>query len=129
MRPSNLVPFMTASDQQLVERLLAGDERAFRGFFNEYFDRLYRFALARTHGDVDIAEKAAQRALCRPVRRLDGYRGDASLFTWLAQICRNELADRLGTTFEAARSTLQPVRSAFRSAMAARGLDAVALGR
>jgi NAD(P)-dependent dehydrogenase (short-subunit alcohol dehydrogenase family) len=39
------------------------------------------------------AEEAAQRALIRAVRRLDGFRGESSLFTWLARICRNELAD------------------------------------
>lgn len=207
MGPSNLMPHMTANDKQLVERLLAGDERAFRGFFDEYFDRLYRFALSRTRGDPHLAEEAAQRALCRAVRRLDSYRGEASLFTWLVQICRNELADlfeaagrdasrnvsmdsneriraeaeqvsgaasadpaqqrqaddaglvvrqvldelpgryaevlewkyldelgtqaiadRLGTTFEAAQSTLQRARGAFRSALVSRGLDAASLG-
>lgn len=195
------------NDKQLVERLLAGDERAFRGFFDEYFDRLYRFALSRTRGDTHLAEEAAQRALCRAVRRLDSYRGEAALFTWLVQICRNELADlfeatareasrtvsidsservravaervagdsasdpaharqtddaglvvrqvldnlpgryaevlewkylddlptqdiaqRLGTTFEAAQSTLQRARGAFRSALASRGIDAATLG-
>ena len=32
-------------DRKLVERLLAGDERAFSSFFEEYFPRVYRFAL------------------------------------------------------------------------------------
>jgi RNA polymerase sigma-70 factor (ECF subfamily) len=84
---------MQEDDRQLVARLLAGDERAFREFFDEYFDRLYRFAMSRTRGDGSFAEEAAQRALIRAVRRLDGFRGESSLFTWLARICRNELAD------------------------------------
>jgi RNA polymerase sigma-70 factor (ECF subfamily) len=84
---------MHQDDRQLVERLLAGDEAAFRSFFEEYFDRLQRFAMARTRGNADLSREAAQRALCRAVRRLDSYRGEAALFTWLAQICRNELAD------------------------------------
>jgi RNA polymerase sigma-70 factor (ECF subfamily) len=82
-------------DRQLVGRLLDGDERAFQAFFDEYFGRLYRFALSRTSGNADLSQEAAQRALCRAVRALDSWRGDASLFTWLAQICRNELADLL----------------------------------
>lgn len=86
---------MATDDKILVSRLLAGEEQAFREFFDEYFDRLYRFAMARTRGEADLSEEASQRALCRAVRRLDSFRGDASLFSWLAQICRNELADLL----------------------------------
>ena len=86
---------MAKDDKTLVSQLLAGDEQAFREFFDEYFDRLYRFAMARTRGEADLSEEASQRALCRAVRRLDSFRGDASLFSWLAQICRNELADLL----------------------------------
>lgn len=90
---------MSKSDQLRVKRLLEGDERALREFFDEHFDRLYRFALSRLrHGSgiaPDLAEEAAQRTLCRAVRRLDSFRGDASLFSWLAAICRNELADLL----------------------------------
>ena len=84
---------MSKSDQKQVERLLAGDERAFREFFDEYFDRLYRFALSRARNDSSLAEEAAQRAVCRAVRKLDSFRGESSLFSWLAGICRNELAD------------------------------------
>jgi RNA polymerase sigma-70 factor (ECF subfamily) len=84
---------MRQDDRALVVRLLAGDENAFRSFFDEYFDRLYRFALSRTAGRADLAEEAAQRTLCRALRALPQYRAEAALFTWLAQICRNELAD------------------------------------
>lgn len=84
---------MREDDRALVARLLAGDENAFRSFFDGYFDRLYRFALSRTRGRADLAEEAAQRAFCRAVRALPQYRGEAALFTWLAQICRHELAD------------------------------------
>lgn len=84
---------MHDSDRQLVARLLAGDPAAFKAYFDANFDRLFRFALALTRGDVDRAEEAAQRALVRGTRALASYRGDAALFTWLARICRNELAD------------------------------------
>lgn len=86
---------MHDSDRQLVARLLAGDSAAFKAYFDANFDRLFRFALALTRGDADRAEEAAQRALVRGTRALASYRGDAALFTWLAQICRNELADVL----------------------------------
>ncbi|MBV6416685.1 MAG: ECF RNA polymerase sigma-E factor [Steroidobacteraceae bacterium] len=97
---------MRQDDRALVARLLAGDENAFRSFFDGYFDRLYRFALSRTRGRADLAEEAAQRTMCRAVRALPQYRGEAALFTWLAQICRNELAD-LGEA-ERRRSEREP---------------------
>jgi RNA polymerase sigma-70 factor (ECF subfamily) len=80
-------------DRLLVERLLAGDQAALRRFFDEYFDRLYRFAYARVRGDAALAEDAAQSTLARGLRGLAGFRGEAGLFSWLAQICRNEIAD------------------------------------
>ena len=80
-------------DRLLVQQLLAGDQDALRRFFDEYFDRLYRFAYARLRGDAAMAEDAAQNALVRALRGLSGFRGDAGLFSWLATICRNEIAD------------------------------------
>jgi RNA polymerase sigma-70 factor (ECF subfamily) len=80
-------------DRLLVQRLLAGDQAALRQFFDEYFDRLYRFAYARLRGDAALAEDAAQNTLARALRGLAGFRGEAGLFSWLAQICRNEIAD------------------------------------
>jgi len=80
-------------DRLLVQQLLAGDQDALRRFFDEYFDRLYRFAYARLRGDATLAEDAAQNTLVRALRGLSGFRGDAGLFSWLATICRNEIAD------------------------------------
>ena len=80
-------------DRLLVQQLLAGDQDALRRFFDEYFDRLYRFAYARLRGDAALAEDAAQNTLVRAMRGLSGFRGDAGLFSWLATICRNEIAD------------------------------------
>jgi RNA polymerase sigma-70 factor (ECF subfamily) len=84
-------------DLALAQRLAAGDSAAFTLVFETYFPRLYRFALGRLSGDADQAEEATQRCLCRAVRRFDSYRGEASLFTWLCQICRHEIADLLET--------------------------------
>ena len=82
-------------DRQLVERLLAGDERAFAAFFDQYFPRLYRFALPRLNRDEDLAKDVVQATMIKAVRGLAGFRGDASLFSWLCQICRREIVDQL----------------------------------
>ena len=66
-------------DRSLAREVAGGDAAAFDAFFREYFPRLFRFALGR----VDM---------CIVVRKMGAYRGEALLFTWLCQICRNEMA-------------------------------------
>lgn len=78
-------------DRMLAARLLRGDADAFEEFFESSFGPLYRFALARI-GDADAAEEVVQTTLCRAVRGLSGYRGEAALLTWLTTICRREIA-------------------------------------
>ncbi|MDP5052181.1 MAG: RNA polymerase sigma factor [Congregibacter sp.] len=80
------------ADKALAKALLKGDEREFERFFNEYFPRVYRFALTRLEGDSDVAQDVAQSALVGAMRGINTYRGDASLFSWLCQICRNEIS-------------------------------------
>ena len=83
------------SDAQLIRRMLAGEERAFEAFFNGYFPRLYRFALPRLNGDVDAARDIVQATLGKAIRKLVSFRGDSGLFTWVCQICRNEIVDHI----------------------------------
>lgn len=78
-------------DQRLVGRLLEGDEKAFTAFFESYFPRLFYFACARLWNDEDFAEEAAQNAMSKAVQKLDTFRGEAALFTWLCTICRHEI--------------------------------------
>jgi RNA polymerase sigma-70 factor (ECF subfamily) len=80
-------------DLATARRILAGDEAAFRSLFDHFFPRLYRFVLARLDGDHDAATDIVQQTFCRAVERLDGYRGEAALYTWFHQICRNTLMD------------------------------------
>ncbi len=80
------------TDKALVRRLLAGDEVAFQEFFTENFPRLYRFALSRLDHDADAAEEVVQATLCKVVRKLDTYRGEAAMFTWMCTFCRHEIS-------------------------------------
>jgi RNA polymerase sigma-70 factor (ECF subfamily) len=75
----------------LARDLMTGDERVFDRFFNEYFPRLYRFALTRMASDVDAVNDIVQTTLFNGIRAMASYRGEASLFTWFCQICRNEV--------------------------------------
>ena len=84
-----------ADEKQLIRRMLAGDERAFEAFFAAYFARVYRFALPRLNGDVEAAREVVQATLAKAMRKLGSFRGDASLFTWICQICRREVVDHI----------------------------------
>jgi RNA polymerase sigma-70 factor (ECF subfamily) len=80
-------------DRALARRILGGDEGAFRELFDRFFPRLYRFARARLPRDPDAARDIVQQTFCQAIERLDTYRGEAALYTWFCQICRNALAD------------------------------------
>ncbi|HET6629811.1 MAG TPA: sigma-70 family RNA polymerase sigma factor [Woeseiaceae bacterium] len=82
-------------DRALARRVAAGSEIAFEEFFREYFPRLFRFTLSRVSGDTALAEEVVQRTMCIVVTKMGGYRGEALLFTWLCQICRNEMSSLL----------------------------------
>jgi RNA polymerase sigma-70 factor (ECF subfamily) len=80
------------SDIALARRVLAGDQAAFDEFFGRYFPRLYRFVLPRLGGNADATEEIVQRVLVRSLDRLDTYKGEAALLTWLCTLCRREIA-------------------------------------
>jgi RNA polymerase sigma-70 factor (ECF subfamily) len=81
------------ADRALVARMRAGDQRAFDEFFKDSAPRLVAFIARRTALDPATLEDIVQSAMIKAVRNLASYRGEAALFTWLTEICRNELAD------------------------------------
>ena len=84
-----------SDERELVRRMLDGEEPAFTEFFSTYFPRVFRFALPRLRRDEDAAKDVVQATLIKAMRGLDGWRGEAALFTWLCQICRREIADHV----------------------------------
>lgn len=83
---------MSFRDRALARRMLAGEARAFDEFFDSYFPGIYRFALSRLDHDADAAEEVAQATLCKAISKLETYRGEAALFTWLCTFCRHEIS-------------------------------------
>ena len=80
-----------ATDFDLVQSMLAGDEAAFERFFDASYPLLYRFALVRLGFDRDAAGDVAQAAICKAIGKLRTFRGEAALMTWLCTFCRHEL--------------------------------------
>lgn len=81
-----------AEERELVIRLRAGDESAFETFAEHYIAGLYRFALRRLNHDRELTREIVQSTVCKVIEKLDSYRGEAPLFTWLCACCRNEIA-------------------------------------
>ena len=69
----------------------AGEEAAFSEFVERYSRALYRFTLARLDGDRDLTRETVQSVITKALGKLDTYRGEASLLTWLCACCRNEV--------------------------------------
>jgi RNA polymerase sigma-70 factor (ECF subfamily) len=84
-----------STDAALIAAMLAGDEAAFRVFFETYFPRVYRFALPRLGNDAEACKEVVQSTLVKAMRALATFRGEAALFSWLCQICRRQIADYL----------------------------------
>jgi len=85
----------------------AGEQRAFDEFFRANAPRLVAFITRHSGLDPASVEDIVQNALVKAMRSLNSYRGEASLFTWLTQICLYELLD---TRRKAAR---QPTHMSF----------------
>ena len=76
------------SDAQLVERTVAGDQKAFELLVIKYERRIQRL-IGRMVRDVDLVEDIAQETFIRAYRALAQFRGDAQFYTWLYRIAVN----------------------------------------
>ena len=90
--PTQAWPETPGEERDLLNRMRAGEEGAFDVFAERYIAGLYRFALRRLAGDREITRDLVQSTVCKVIEKLDAYRAEAPLFTWLCAICRNEIA-------------------------------------
>src|SRR4029079_237081 len=88
------VPIESASDADLIGRVLRKDEAAARALMQRYNRRLYRIARGVVCDDGE-AEDVLQEAYLRAFSSLADFRGDASLSTWLTRIVINEALQRI----------------------------------
>jgi RNA polymerase sigma-70 factor (ECF subfamily) len=72
-------------ERLLIRRILAGDVRAEREFYDRHVDRVFRLAY-RMAGDMTLAQDFTQETFLRAFDRLTGFRGEAKLGTWLHAI-------------------------------------------
>jgi len=77
-------------DLRLAKQLLSGNEQVFETFFNQYYVRVYRFCLRRVNENE--AEDIALETMRQAMRRIETYRGEASLLAWVYQVARSQVS-------------------------------------
>ncbi len=75
-------------DFLLVQRTVAGDQKAFELLVLKYQRRIERL-IGRMVRDVDLVEDIAQETFIRAYRALHQFRGEAQFYTWLYRIAVN----------------------------------------
>ncbi|MGE3179959.1 MAG: RNA polymerase sigma factor [Vicinamibacterales bacterium] len=81
------------SDEALIARVVEGDEHAFGVLVSRHQARVFRLARAMTRGR-DAAEDVLQQTFLAAWRGLRGFRGEASVRTWLLTIARHAALQR-----------------------------------
>lgn len=89
----NVAMESASDDLALAQRALAGDGGAFHLIMRQNNQRLYRLARGIIRNDSE-AEDIVQEAYVTAYSHLRGFRGDASLATWLSRIVINEALGR-----------------------------------
>src|SRR5262249_37618432 len=82
------------TDQQVVERVLAGETALYEVIMRRYNQRLYRVVVSILH-DGDETEDVIQDTYVRAYQHLSQFEGRAMFSTWLARIAVHEALARL----------------------------------
>jgi RNA polymerase sigma-70 factor (ECF subfamily) len=82
------------TDQQLVQRVQAGDKAAFNLLVMKYQHRVLKL-VSRFVSDAAEAEDVAQEAFLKAYRALASFRGESAFYTWLYRIAINTAKNAL----------------------------------
>ena len=88
------VDYASLDDAALVALVRSGERQAFRHIMQRCNQRLFRVARA-VIGEDSEAEDVLQESYMRAYHKLDSFRGDSTLLTWLTSIVLNEARGRL----------------------------------
>lgn len=82
------------SDQELVQRFVAGDEFAFNELYNRHCRTLLKLAFQLLKGDEDAAEEITEVCWIKILRSLHTYNGRGSFLGWAGRILQNVRKDQ-----------------------------------
>ena len=83
-----------AAELQLVDRCRRGELGAFEELYRQHSGRLYSLAI-RMLGNPADAEDLLQEIFLSAHRKLESFRGDAALGTWLYRLAMNQILDHV----------------------------------
>src|SRR5438445_9145580 len=83
-------------EDNLLERLKAGDDRALGDLATAYGSKIYQLAFRYLRNKED-AEEVTQDVLFKVYRKVGAFRGDAALSSWIYRITFNAAMSRLRT--------------------------------
>ena len=87
-------PPETLSDEEVIERVLAGEQALYEILMRRYNTRLYRAARAILGNDRDV-EDVMQDAYVRAFQHLAQFEGRSQFSTWLTRIAVHEALARM----------------------------------
>ena len=82
------------AELQLVDRCRRGELGAFEELYRQHSGRLHSLAI-RMLGNPADAEDLLQEIFLSAHRKLDGFRGEAALGTWLYRLAMNQILDHV----------------------------------
>ncbi len=86
-------PSAPVTDEDLVEAILDGDQRAFDALYERYFARIYHFIDRRMHNRAD-AEEVTQEVFASLFLSLPSFRREAPFAAWAFGVTRRTIAAR-----------------------------------
>jgi RNA polymerase sigma-70 factor (ECF subfamily) len=91
-----MIPVIRHSDAEthLIERLRAGDASAVGDLAHHYGPKIHQLALRYMKNKED-AEEVTQDVLLKVFRKIDAFRGDSALSSWIYRITFNAAMSRL----------------------------------
>ncbi len=78
---------------ELTRRMRAGEEDAYREFYNAYYSRLLRYLFVVAAGDEEAAAEALEATLVRVVRHIKVFPNEEVFWSWLTVLARSAFSD------------------------------------
>lgn len=85
---------MSFRERRFLKRLQERDETAFRELVAEFKDRIFNL-LYRMTGSREEAEDLAQEVFVTVFKRIDQFRGESQLSTWMYRVAINHCKNRI----------------------------------
>ena len=109
--PDELPPGRRASDYEVVQSVIGGNQAAYEKIMRRYNRRLFRLARGILNDD-DEARDAVQESYVRAYFRLSQFRGPHGFASWLCRITINEAMNRARRRTRLERAEVGDLRAA-----------------